>query len=123
MTEIPEQYDDWTVDEVERHLEGASYSANELENVFAEYEKEHKDRKGVADAIEEELNDPHASAEDDEADEREREELETVTVTPSGSVRVSAAGIVFDGPDIRKEVEKTPRIERAIENGHLGVVE
>lgn len=139
----PIGYDEWFIPQVEVHLESADYSQDELESLI-QYEEEHDDRKGAKNAIEEEMNDSHTMVESDselnsdEEDESTSEEVQTeqqpseadsdtsedtVLVTPTNPLRASVAGLVFDVPGEPLEVELSPRIERAINNGYLEVVE
>lgn len=125
MTQIPEDYDSWTVPQVEEYLEESDLSEKELDSV-QKYERNHQDRSGVADAIAEERDDDHADDTDSDVIsvvEPISEEPETVTVTLDDGLRVSVAGLLFNDPSGEKEVEYTPRIQEAVEDGYLKIQE
>lgn len=101
-----DDYDDLTVDDVkERVREGQLLAAAALE-----YERDHKDRVTLTSWLEGRL--PPADADDGH---------ETVTVAAQ---RVgSIAGFYFERAHATRTVDRNPRVEEAISDGDLRVIE
>lgn len=80
MTESipPDGYDDWSVPEVESHVEESDYSNDELDSLLG-YEQENKDRNGVEGAIDEGRDDGHASENEFSVSDIEEPELAEVS--------------------------------------------
>lgn len=128
---IPENYDELTVDETLDAV--ADAEGDELEE-FIDHERDNKNRVSVLEPLLERLDDSGASQEEVEAavtDDSEAETADdddglsrgdTVTVQKTGFYGY-AAGMWFDESDETKEVEVNTRIQRAIDNGELEVVE
>lgn len=111
MTNLIEDYDELTVDEVRSALEEAELSASGLRTVLG-YEQATKDRVTLTRWIERQLDD---DVEESEAEPDEEPETVVVTSYKGGYV----AGVWFDRPLVHKEVDRTTRIDRAIEDGRL----
>jgi hypothetical protein len=91
-----ENYEDLNVEETLEAV--ADFDGDRLAE-FLEYEQEHKDRKTVLEALDDEL----------------------VTVTPTGNQY--AGGIWFDELDAERTVRRSARIDRAIDAGELEVID
>lgn len=96
-------HEELTNDEIEAYLEDTSLTRGELERAL-DYEQAHKDRVGAKEAIREAL-----------------EETERLTVRPELNQHY-VAGIWFDDPSAFQEVERTPRVSRALETLRGGLV-
>lgn len=99
-------YDEMTVPEVEDYLDNHSLSVSELEDL-RNYEKQHKYRTGVLDAVNDEIDEKAPDVEDGP---------EFVELRPKTGTHY-VAGVWFDDPMTFRRVPYNSRIERAVENG------
>lgn len=113
-----DNYDDLTVDETLDAVSG--FSDDELAE-FVEYEKSNKDRTGVVEPLEADLESAESETEADESP-TVVADPDTVEVTKAVGYGY-AAGLWFDDADETKTVERTSRVVRAIEAGDLEVTE
>lgn len=103
-----ENYEELTVDET---LEVVDELGDDEIEQFIEYERDHKNRTTVIDPLEELLSDS------DESGDTGTAEPETVTVTVE--VGNYGGGIFFDDATETKTVERTTRVQQALDNGNL----
>lgn len=113
-----DNYDDLTVDET---LDAVSDFSDDELTEFVEFEKSNKNRTGVVEPLEAELESVDSDAEADESP-TVVADPDTVEVTKAVGYGY-VAGLWFDDVDETKTVERTSRVARAIEAGDLEVTE
>lgn len=124
-----ENYDDATVEET---LEAVSDFSDEEKAEFVAFEQDNKNRTGVVEPLSEELGavsediilgdeDTETDEDDDTSEESEDAAIDEVTVKAFD--RGYHGGLWFDNGGEATTVPRTTRVQEAIDNGELEVVD
>lgn len=126
MSDVPDEYDDWSVDELEVEIE--EIDDPEVIQSYLAYESENKDRVTAVDALEERLDEITAETQPSDEEESDGPEIDDI---PEGTTRIRVrnhkkvgqhiAGYSFKAGE-SKLIPDRPDVRDALRSGDLQYV-